>query len=178
MLISQTFEYYFIIFETKNLFLVHLILLNHSICSVLPTSPSIKTTCQSVHQAEQDCLQVISSNLYFEYDERPHLQDGLQEVSSSLHCKYDKYALLSFFYTVKYFSLYCKYDKYALFVISFTLANILDPKCYIPKQNENVFFGQPRELLSVWLTLILLTFQTCIIRLQKLINLLKKKAPA
>ena len=94
MLNSQTFEYYFMIFETENLFLVHLILLNHSICSVLPTSPAIKTTCQSVHQAQQDCLQVISSNLYFEYDERPYLQDGLQEVSSSLHCKHDKYALL------------------------------------------------------------------------------------
>ena len=74
-------------------------------------------------------------------------------------------------------NLYSRYDDWPLNNICICIFLAF----YIPKQRkipQKCIFGQPREYLSVWLTLILLTFQTCRIRFQKLINHLKKKRPS
>ena len=85
------------------------------------------------------------------------------------------------------------YDKYALFALASGcrqetaqhICNLsytgkhLRSQILFPETKKNIqkfFFWPTKKTLSVWLTLILLTFQTCIIRFQKLINLLKKKA--
>ena len=113
---------------------------------------------------------VFSSNSYFEYDKRPYLQDRLHVFSSNLYLKYDKYALFAL-------ASGCRQETAQhICNLSYT-GKHLRSQILFPETKKNIqffFFWPTKKTLSVWLTLILLTFQTCIIRFQKLIKLLRK----